>query len=84
MEIRIIGNDIEIDSEKVARIFDIRPTLRTLLEEAIEIVNEAQDKNPDEEYQLGFGEGKSEGYEDGKSEGYEEGYEDGLRSKDPD
>jgi len=80
MEIRIIGNDIEIDGEKVARIFDIRPTLRTRLEEAIEIVNQEEDKNPDEEYQLGFGEGKSEGY----SEGYEEGYDDGLRSKDSD
>ena len=80
MEIRIIGNDIEIDNEKVARIFDIRPTLRARLEEAIEIVNEAQDKNPNEDYQLGFGEGKSEGY----SEGYEEGYEDGIRSKDSD
>jgi flagellar biosynthesis/type III secretory pathway protein FliH len=76
MEIRIIGNDIEIDSEKVARIFDIRPTLRTRLEEAIEIMNEAQGKNPDEEYQLGFGEGKSEGYR--------EGYDDGIRSKDSD
>ena len=32
MNIRIIGNDIEIDGEKVARIFDIRPTLRDRLE----------------------------------------------------
>jgi hypothetical protein len=76
MEIRIIGNDIEIDSEKVARIFDIRPTLRTRLEEAIEIVNESRDSNPVEDYLLGFGEGKSEGHR--------EGYEDGLRSKDSD
>jgi len=36
MEVRIIGNDIEIDGEKVARIFDIRATLMSKLEEAVE------------------------------------------------
>lgn len=36
MNIRIIGNDIEIDGEKVARVFDMRATLRGQLEEAIE------------------------------------------------
>ena len=35
MNIRIIGNDIEIDGEKVARVFDVRATLRDRLEEAI-------------------------------------------------
>ena len=28
MGIRIINSDIEIDGEKVARIFDVRPTLK--------------------------------------------------------
>jgi uncharacterized protein (DUF3084 family) len=35
MGIQIIGNDIEIDGEKVARILDIRPTLRDQLEDYI-------------------------------------------------
>ena len=32
MDIRIIGNDIELGGEKVARIFDVRATLRSELE----------------------------------------------------
>ena len=35
MGIKIIGNDIEIDGEKVARILDIRTTLRDQLEDYI-------------------------------------------------
>ena len=36
MGIRIINNDIEIDGEKVARIFDVRPTLKDRLIQLIE------------------------------------------------
>ena len=35
MSIRIIGNDIELGGEKVARIFDVRATLRAELEDLI-------------------------------------------------
>mgnify|MGYP003133104369 CR=1 FL=1 len=54
MEIRIIGNDIELDREKVARIFDIRPTLRDRLEEAIENAN-----NYESRVQEAFEDGKN-------------------------
>jgi len=35
MELRIVNNNIEIDGEPVARILDIRPTLRDTLENFI-------------------------------------------------
>ena len=34
MELRLVGNDIEFDREKVARLFDLSPALRMSLEEA--------------------------------------------------
>ena len=35
MELRIVNNNIEIDGEPVARILDVRPTLRERLENFI-------------------------------------------------
>ena len=43
MVIRMYGNDIEIDSEKVARILDIRPTLMENLEAYIDKANTYDD-----------------------------------------
>ena len=46
MGIRIINNDIEIDGEKVARIFDVRPTLKDRLIQLIENADEHEEENP--------------------------------------
>ena len=40
MELRIIGNDIEFDRQKIARLFDILPTMRWELEKAFNRANE--------------------------------------------
>jgi len=39
MNIYLVGNDIEIDGEKVARVLDIRSTLKDKLAEALENAN---------------------------------------------
>ena len=39
MKIYLVGNDIEIDGEKVARVLDIRSTLKDKLAEALENAN---------------------------------------------
>ena len=39
MKIHLVGNDIEIDGEKVARVLDIRSTLKDKLAEALENAN---------------------------------------------
>tara|TARA_R100000963_G_C4592189_1_gene68975 strand:- start:307 stop:549 length:243 start_codon:yes stop_codon:yes gene_type:complete len=39
MNIYLLGNDIEIDGEKVARVLDIRSTLKDKLAEALENAN---------------------------------------------
>ena len=44
MGIRIINNDIEIDGEKVARIFDVRPTLKDRLIQLIENADEHEEE----------------------------------------
>jgi flagellar biosynthesis/type III secretory pathway protein FliH len=78
MNIRIIGNDIEIDGEKVARVFDVRATLRGQLEEAIDkaeryerMVDHKQSESEDA-YEKGFEQGKELGLEEGRQEGYEQ------------
>ena len=43
LELRLIGNDIELGREKVARVFDVRATLRWELEQAIERANVSDD-----------------------------------------
>ena len=80
MSIRIIGNDLEINGEKVARVLDIRGTLHRLLEEYIEkadtfdeIEKERDDiKEENEELK----DEKQEAYNDGHSDGYAEGKKD--------
>jgi len=55
MTIRIINNDIEIDGEKVARIFDVRPTLKDRL---IQVIENADDH--EEEIQKAYERGKED------------------------
>ena len=43
MNIYLVGNDIEIDGEKVARVLDIRSTLKDKLAEALENANMHED-----------------------------------------
>jgi hypothetical protein len=45
MGIQIIGNDIEIDGEKVARILDIRASLRHTLEDYVDRADGAKDSD---------------------------------------
>ena len=66
MEVRIIGNDIEIDGEKVARIFDIRATLMSKLEEAVEQASRDLDAEFKEEEEVSYESGKSQGFAEGK------------------
>ena len=44
MGIRIINNDIEIDGEKVARIFDVRQLLKDRLIQLIENADEHEEE----------------------------------------
>lgn len=75
IELRILGNDLEFDREKIARLFDIRPTLLDELNEAIDRAN--TDPNDikakiDEAYEKGYEEGREHGLEEGRQEGYEQ------------
>jgi|TARA_R110000751_G_scaffold93338_1_gene182395 flagellar biosynthesis/type III secretory pathway protein FliH len=73
IEIRMVGNDIELDGEKVARIFDVRATLKARLEEAIDVaagINLELDQIKEDSYEAG----REKGYEEGWSKGYDEGY----------
>lgn len=75
VDIRIIGNDIEVNREKVARIFDIRPTLFDLLKDAIDrasVPEEEIQAKIDEAYEKGYEEGEEHGTEKGRQEGYEQ------------
>tara|TARA_R110000803_G_scaffold41117_4_gene88550 strand:- start:350 stop:574 length:225 start_codon:yes stop_codon:yes gene_type:complete len=69
MDVIINGNDIEIDGEKVARIFDIRATLLLKLEEAVEQAS----LDLKEEEDVNYGAGKAEGFAKGFAEGQEAG-----------
>ena len=74
-ELRLFGNDIELDREKVARVFDVRATLRWELEKAIERANVTDDDieaRINEAYEKGYDEGKEYGLEEGRQEGYEQ------------
>jgi|TARA_R110000796_G_scaffold241123_1_gene362411 hypothetical protein len=59
MDIRIIGNDIELGGEKVARIFDVRATLRSELES---LINKAD--TYDEEIKKAYDRGHDDGTEE--------------------
>ena len=67
MTIYLVGNDIELDNEKVARLFDINATTRDKLKETIERANEPDTKSKE---LLDIIEVKiQEAYEEGKSDG---------------
>jgi flagellar biosynthesis/type III secretory pathway protein FliH len=73
INIKLIGNDIELDGIKVARVFDLSGTVRSQLEEAIDIasgINLELDKIKEQEYDRGH----EKGYEEGWQKGYDEGY----------
>jgi len=70
MELRIIGNDIEFDRQKIARIFDILPTMRWELEKAFDRANEYEAEIERLEIQLRNL--KEEAYRDGYSDGQKE------------
>ena len=79
--IKLIGNDIEIDGQKVARVLDIYPALRSNLEDFInkaddykDLDNEVEDLNKKLATAVADA---NEAYEDGKIDGYAEGKEDG-------
>ena len=77
IDIRIIGNDVLLSGEKVARVFDIRPTLMSQLEEAIDVasgINLDLDQIKEDRYESGKEKGYEEGYEEGWQKGYDEGY----------
>ena len=80
MTIKVIGNDIEIDGEKVARILDLNATTRHRLHEYIENANGYPEilkaaTELQKELVL-FEESAKKAYSDGKSDGYAEGRED--------
>jgi hypothetical protein len=65
MDIHLVGNDIELDNEKVARLFDINATTRDRLKETIERANKPDTKSKE---LLDIIEVKiQEAYEEGKS-----------------
>mgnify|MGYP003122196570 CR=1 FL=1 len=75
LELRLFGNDLEIGGEKVARVFDIRPSLLRELELAIDRANVSEEEiksRIDEAYDKGYDEGKEHGYEEGRQIAYEE------------
>ena len=82
MTIRMIGNDIEIDGVKVARILDINATTRDRLYEYVENANGYQEvlKAATElQTELVLSEESAEeAYSVGKSDGYAQGREDGT------
>ena len=57
MELRLVGNDIEFDRQKIARLFDLSPALRMSREEAFKKSNE-HDESVDAAYQEGRAEGE--------------------------
>ena len=66
MDVIINGNDIEIDGEKVARIFDIRVTLLLKLEEAVEQASRDLDAEFKEEEEVNYESGRAHGFAEGK------------------
>ena len=64
-ELRINGNDLELDGQKVARLFDVVGTLRVQLEEAIERANEVEDDSFPRKYQQAYRDGWQDGYNKG-------------------
>jgi|TARA_R110000751_G_scaffold38818_1_gene92824 hypothetical protein len=78
--IYIVGNDIELSGEKVARILDVRPTLLNQLAELLEYANQFESLLEEKEniaYDLEASDAlaRSE-FDDGFDKGFEEGQQD--------
>ena len=63
MELKLIGNDLELDGIKVARVFDIKGTILGNFEEMIERAN-----TKEKDFENKYHEGYEKGYEKGKSD----------------
>tara|TARA_R110000765_G_scaffold44693_1_gene92515 strand:- start:148 stop:336 length:189 start_codon:yes stop_codon:yes gene_type:complete len=59
MELKLIGNDLELDGIKVARVFDITGTILGNFEKMIERAN-TNEKDSEDKYHQGYEEGKSD------------------------
>ena len=73
MDVRIVNNDIEIDGEKVARIFDVRATLMSKLEEAVEQASRDLDAEFKKEEEVNYESGRAQGFAEGKEHKDEQG-----------
>jgi predicted nucleic acid-binding Zn-ribbon protein len=81
MSIKIIANDIELHGEKVARILDIRPTLRDELELLLSRVPELEKKFNALEKSLNEARDEITLKEVESSEKYREGFDDGQANR---
>jgi flagellar basal body P-ring protein FlgI len=68
-DLRLKGNDIELNGQKVARVFHVAGTLREQLEKAINDIG----KSPEEMNKI-----HHNAYRDGWQDGYNKGHDDGL------
>ena len=68
-DLKLNGNDIELNGHKVARVFHVVGTLREQLEKAINDIDTTP-KGMNEIYQ--------NAYRDGWQDGYNKGHDDGL------
>lgn len=59
MELKLIGNDLELDGEKVARVFDIKGTVLGNLEEMIRRANDYE-KDLDNAFNSGIDKGRDD------------------------
>lgn len=79
--IKLIGNDIEIDGQKVSRVLDISASLRQQLADFLERANHHEiEKTSFDKLQgqlLQAEQDAQSAYSDGKADGYAEGREDG-------
>jgi flagellar biosynthesis/type III secretory pathway protein FliH len=69
----LVGNDIEVNGEKVARVFDIRASLKDELHMAIERSN-VSEEDIQNKIKTAFNNGYNKGRENGFDEGHQDGY----------
>tara|TARA_A100001518_G_C1175568_1_gene25476 strand:+ start:271 stop:519 length:249 start_codon:yes stop_codon:yes gene_type:complete len=77
MSIRLIGNDIEIDGQKVARVLDINSSLRMSLEDYVRQADEYEKLSSETSSLhtdvIELEKLRVEAYEEGRADGYSEG-----------
>lgn len=77
MSIRLIGNDIEIDGQKVARVLDITSSLRMSLEDYVRQADEYEQLSSETSSLhtdvIELEKLRVEAYEEGRADGYSEG-----------